>query len=354
MLDVFENLIFRYAAPMAIRHLEAPDLKRLDSNSKKVLGQARREFQIAPPLIIHTADPILIAGYWSAVREVYVVNVAGRTMREAVAATISQLNECPYCETVHKALFASSNNGPHNLNGQAKLPEDVAAAQAWAASTLSPDANVICNPQIVHSVVPEVYGTAFLFHYTNRMVNVFLTDSPIAIAGAASATGKRITETLFSMLGHRMVSVDPKPGQAVGAIEPAGPSAFSFAHSDNYVDAGLSQFTSAVEQAGHEAVPDEVRKLVLNHLESWRGAEAPLSRAWVEDLVAKVGKSNKAAARLALLTARASYQVDAKTVDEFRAQTPEDKALLQTVSWASFVASKQIFSWLPAPTDQRT
>ena len=110
VLDVLENLIFRYAAPKAIRHLAAPDLKRLDANSKKLLGQARREFQIAPPLVIHSADPILMAGYWSAVREIYVVNVAGRAKREAVAATISQLNECPYCETVHKALFASSNN----------------------------------------------------------------------------------------------------------------------------------------------------------------------------------------------------------------------------------------------------
>jgi len=58
---------------------------------------------------------------------------------------------------------------------------------------------------------------------------------------------------------------------------------------------------------------------------------------------------SKAAGRLALLTALASYQVDEGIVLVFRVHFPEDDKLLGTLAWASFTAARRIGSWLLVP-----
>jgi hypothetical protein len=52
------------------------------------------------------------------------------------------------------------------------------------------------------------------------------------------------------------------------------------------------------------------------------------------------------AARLALLTALASHQVDASVVAAFRHQAPTDHELLALLSWSSWVAALRVGSWL--------
>ena len=91
----------------------------------------------------------------------------------------------------------------------------------------------------------------------------------------------------------------------------------------------------------------DVRALVEKHLAGWRGEHAPLSRAWVEALVTSLDSAHRPIARLALLAARAAYQVDDQLIADFRAVMPDDKALLQTVAWASFAATRRIASWFP-------
>jgi len=53
IIHAIKNQIFRKAGPMAIRHLAKPDLKTKHPLARKVLDQAAREFQLAPPVTIH-------------------------------------------------------------------------------------------------------------------------------------------------------------------------------------------------------------------------------------------------------------------------------------------------------------
>ncbi|HHN66547.1 MAG TPA: carboxymuconolactone decarboxylase, partial [Thermopetrobacter sp.] len=131
MMKRIENLIFRHAAQQGIRHLARPDLASDDPTLRAVYRQLAEEFQTAPPMTLHASAPALLAGYWHAAREAYVVNPAGRALREAVAAEVSRLNTCPYCQTVHAGMFAAA--GGHKAEGA-----DLRALRAWAAATLSP------------------------------------------------------------------------------------------------------------------------------------------------------------------------------------------------------------------------
>jgi AhpD family alkylhydroperoxidase len=347
LIDVITNQIFRHAAPQAIRHLAKPNLRTGEPLARDVLAQAAREFQMAPPVTIHSADPELMAGLWHATRETYVVGAGRRAKREAVAAAVSKLNACPYCVTVHAGLFAAAGHDARALERSDELPPDIAAAHTWAMASLSPGSAALRAPGIAAAEIPQIFGTAIVYHYINRIVSVFLVDTPVALPGMNSGIGRAIMHGSFALLGKSMIARDPEPGQCVIQREAALPPEFAWAASNPAVGRSLAHLAWAVENGGREAIPEAVRNMVERHLACWHGETAPMSRAWIEDLVAPLGEYHKPAARLALLAARAAYQVDDDLIAQFRTITPGDKPLLQTVAWASFAATKRIASWFP-------
>ena len=66
-----------------------------------------------------------------------------------------------------------------------------------------------------------------------------------------------------------------------------------------------------------------------------------LSRAWVERAIADLSASDRPAARLAMLVALASFQIDTDVIQAFRAQHPSDADLIAATAWASFAAARR-------------
>jgi hypothetical protein len=88
------------------------------------------------------------------------------------------------------------------------------------------------------------------------------------------------------------------------------------------VAGAFARFAAVVEQAGAETLAPEVRALVTGYLASWRGEDPGLGRTWVERLVGTLAEAQRPAARLALLAAVASYQVDDATSKPSSGCTP--------------------------------
>ncbi len=203
LIKAIEDQIFRKAAPLAVRYLARPDLKTELPLARQVLDQAAAEFQLAPPVTIHMSDPLLMAGVWSAARETYVVKRANRSMREAVAAAVSNLNECPYCVTVHTSLFASTGGNIRHLDEPAKLTAEISAAYEFAKKTLEPDAKSLRHPSVALSHIPQVFGTAVVYHYLNRVISVFLGEVPVALPGMKSSLGQKMMRASFTFFLKR-------------------------------------------------------------------------------------------------------------------------------------------------------
>lgn len=109
---------------------------------------------------------------------------------------------------------------------------------------------------------------------------------------------------------------------------------------------------AAIEQRGEQVVAPAVRQVVRNTLQNWNGEDPGLSTHWLDKLVAGLShEKERAAARLALLAATASYRIDARTVAEFRKHHPMPGDLIRTVAWASLGAARRIGSWIgPSPS----
>lgn len=342
-----ESFVFKRVAPRNVRHIKPVSPQDAAGLVKQVYRQMERDFQIAPPITIHSLDPELLAGIWCGSRECLVAGPADRVTRELVAATISRINACPYCVDVHGMMLegAGQKELAKGVFSDGKLQNSdpwVRGIIEWASATRSPTASNLAHPPFADVDRPQVFGTAVVFHYINRVVNVFMDESPMPIRLSSS-----VKQTLGSVMTSRIVAVVGTPGESLGYLADAPlPPELSWAKLNPSVAGGLARMNSAVGKAGARFVPGNVRELVKSRAALWRGEDIGLSRAWVEEAIGNIDPSDRAHARLALLAAFASHQVDDGVIHSCRAAGLSDTALLATVSWSAFEVALRIGSWL--------
>jgi hypothetical protein len=216
-------------------------------------------------------------------------------------------------------------------------------AVTWAAASRTPDAPVLASPFFAAHERPEIVGTALLFHYINRPVTVLLGDSPLPPVPARwQGAARRAAGWWFGRAIVRAKPADPP------ALLPAAPlpDDLRWAAASPAVADALARFVAAVEDAGAQVLPADVRACVLARLDDWHGEDPALGREWLVPLVAPLGAARQPAARLALLTALAPHQVDDGTVAAFRAHAPADAALVAVLAWASLAAARRVVRWL--------
>jgi len=311
----------------------------------EVYGQMQADFLPVPPLTLHSPLPRVMAGIWSILRETLQTGKVDRALKEAVAATVSKTNECPYCVDVHASMLHATSD--HNVAG-AILRGDydnihdrqIKAIVEWVLANRTANANSGNPPPFYHEEAPELIGTAIAFHYINRMVNVFLSESPFTMPSAyRGIAGRLFGETAGKVLVHRSL----RRGDSLKFVARAKlPNDMDWATSDPVVAVAFAGFAQVVEEAGNSVLPEPVRVLVSEQVKAWNGETMGISRRWVEDAVVEVKEEYRAAARLTLLTALASYQVDPSVVEAFQTQYPDDSQLTAATAWASFTAARRV------------
>ena len=101
-----------------------------------------------------------------------------------------------------------------------------------------------------------------------------------------------------------------------------------------------------VEEAPAPYLSDAMRRTSEAHLREWNGGNQPLSRSWVEPVLAHLPADERAVAQVALLTALAPHQMCEPVVAEFRAVHPGDEALIAVAAWGAFAATRRIGAWM--------
>ncbi|MEV8513834.1 carboxymuconolactone decarboxylase [Dactylosporangium sp. NPDC051484] len=313
-----------------------------------IYEQVRREFKIVlPPVLAHSPVPQLLAAEWMLMREPLVAaGAADRLAKEAVASAVSLANTCPFCVDMHSTgLYDLSTEGDAEAIAGDRI-SDVQDRRIRAIATWARHAHLPRGPQ---TGVPfpeeqraELVGVLVSFHYIARMVNVFQPGyllPPRLGPGGRRRFKQGLSYVLAPVLRGRFDS-----GTSLRFL-PAGdplPESAAWARDHANIAAAVSRSYAAFEDAGRRTVPPAVQRLVLERLEAWRGEDAGPSRAWCEELIADLAPAQQASARLALLTAFASFQMDAKVIDEFRRYHPGDVKLLETAAWASFVMAREV------------
>jgi alkylhydroperoxidase family enzyme len=343
MLGSLVRTGLRGLSTVQVRHVRAVAYGAADEYVGRIYRELERDFGVlAPPIALHASSPDVLAAAWMMLRETYLVpGPVPRAQLEAVSTAVSEGNECPFCITMHSSML-------DNLVGyrDGEIPDPAARAAAdWATANGSPDTGAGHPVPFPVEHAPEMVGTAVVLQYLNRMVNIFLGERPMPPKAPAVALGvvRRVLVWLIKLAEAR----GPQPGASLDLLPDAPlPVDLRWAAGNPAIAGAYARGAAAIEAAGRRSVPDEVRELVLTRLSTWDGRPIGPSRAWVEEAVSVLPAEVRAAGRLALLTALASYQIDQGLLDRFRAEHPDDRALIDLTSWASLAAARRIGSWM--------
>ena len=271
-----------------------------------------------------------------------------RTAKEAVATTVSLGNACPWCATVHSTVLSGLTQGPVRAKDPVESIADprLRAVTTWARDCETEEGALLHEPACPANEAPELIGTAVLFHYYNRMVNVFLTEVPLPPGAPRMVLGP-----VMWILDRRMGPAAGRsysPGTSLELLPAASlPRDLSWASGDPVAEDAFARGCAAIDAAGARSVPPSVRDLVMTELENWHGERRGPSREWVESAVSALPTADRSAGRLALLTALASSQVDRSVVRMFRGSRPDDATLVELTAWASLAAARRVGSWIP-------
>lgn len=315
----------------------------------RVYDSVERDFgMLAPPVSLHSPAPEPLAASWMILRETLIADSpASRAAKEAIAAAVSAANTCPYCVDVHGATLVGLLRGQDSAAVVADRLDDIAdpelrAVARWARSTGVPAQEVRHPAAFPAELIPDYVGVAVTFHYYNRMVNVFLPESPVPtqLPDTARRRVMKVAARLMGTLARRAA----KAGTSLSLLPPAPLTAdLAWAAGRANIATAFAAASAAVERAGERAVPPRVRQLILDRLRPGADQRPGLSpRPWLDEATAGLPEEEVPAARLALLIAFASYQVSETVVNDFRALHPGDDTLVEFASWVAFTVARHI------------
>lgn len=321
-----------------VRHVRPVKTSAARGLVADVYRQVERDFgMLAPPIVLHSPAPEVMAASWALLRESLLADgLASRAAKEAVATAVSEGNRCPYCVAVHDASRRRAQG-----NGGEGSGCDATALRDWVTRS---------GPEpFPPEHRPEFVGVAMTFDYLNRMVNVFLPDSPVpGLPESAAATAG-------GLLGRVVVRDDAiPPGEATALLPDVEPlPELPWAKSNPTIATAFGRASAVFDAAGARSVPGIVRELVLDRVADPEAGPSGPSRAWLEDDVARLPARHRAAGRIALLTALASYQIDDGLISAFLTEGANsvdgkgaaagagETVLIELTAWASWTAARR-------------
>ncbi|MFC4032415.1 hypothetical protein ACFO3J_13090 [Streptomyces polygonati] len=317
----------------------------------EVYAQSKSEVgRLVEAVTMFSANPVVLTSTWAGFREpLLVAGHAPRLAKEAVAATVSQLNECPFCVDAHTIMLygggaADFANQLLDSAGVADVSGEYQAVVQWARSA-STAATAAAPPPFAPEQAPEFLGVLVYFHFLNRVINVLVDGSFLP----GSERAKRIARRVAGKMMAKNVGAVNAPGQAVG-LRTAGaarlPADLAWASGSPSVSAAMAWMAATLDEAAEHALPAGARAVVTRTVGDWNGQAQPLSAAWADEPGRELAADERPAARLALLAALAPHQVTERDVVAYRASGhPDDAQLVGLLSWAAFTAARHIGSW---------
>jgi AhpD family alkylhydroperoxidase len=300
-----------------------------------VYAQIKMDFgRVVEPFLLHSLIPELLAGAWMACRETELVGAVPRIVKEAVATAISMKNKCPYCVDAHTIMLKAG--------GEKEIPNAIVKSKygkienektrtvlEWLQNPSKPKP---FNAQ----EAPEIIGTAVYFQYINRIANVLLGETPLP-------TNQRLLKgTMLNVATQMFSSAVKRPKKTGDSLqflpEAKLPKDLAWARGTTNVEGAFSRFASAVESAGENGLPKEVR------LEVSKRIEAAFTGKGDSELVNFGDQALDSAAEIAFLAAVSARSVNDRVILAFRKHYPGDTQLLGALSWASFATARKIGS----------
>jgi hypothetical protein len=170
----------------------------------------------------------------------------------------------------------------------------------------------------------------------NRFSHVVI--APLGLQGVKAAALRLFGGELRATHVERLT-----PGRALSLLPHASlPADMRWAAPNPRIADALARWTTVVEGEASGVVSPLVRDLVVRNLRDWKGERMPISRSWVDAEVSVVTGQDRAVARLALVFAKAPYQVDETLVEDVLSEDRCEERFIRILAWASFSGARRL------------
>ena len=327
-----------------IKYLKAYGIKDAHGIIKNINLQINRDLMIVPPNSLSTPSERVHPLRWAGIREFLAVeNHVSRATKETIAATISELNTCPYCQDAHETAITA-------LGDSASINDDIDSLIEWSKNTLNPQADIIKNPPFGQVQAPEIIGTALLFHSTNRLVSIFAAKSLLPGILDTRLFKQKALNFAAKTLMKAFVEKQLSPGDSLQFIgEQVVPKHLQWAESLPAYGQIYAAIDSKLIDIEKDVIPPSAAKILKQVISTWQGEDMPLGRGWISKLTNNLNDGDKATTNLMLLAAFAPYIITKKDIQAFRKHNHSDKDLLEICYWSIEMLTNKISIWLTKP-----
>ena len=331
-----------------MRYLESVPRHKAQGVVADVYDQIAEDFFVNGSLTSRSSVPDLFAAIWTGGREtVLVTDQLDRTTKEALTATLSSINDCPYCGDMMVSLVHAGDRHDEALQILDETEENISdpllrERLLWVRAVASPGAAPPSSTPFNRAQLPEAIGSLMALSDINRFSHIVMDGSPVN-APFGLGTVKAFALRLFGGELKATHTRPLKPGRSLHLLSEADlPDDMQWARPNPRIASALARWAAAVERESERVIPERTRQLVHLSLKQWQGEQMPISRNWVEQEIEGLEGNERAIARLALVVAKASWQTDDKLVAEVLKYNPEQEQFLRILAWSSFTAARYV------------
>jgi hypothetical protein len=340
--------LFDTLSVKTMRYLKAVPRHKAHGVVTEVYDQIAEDFFVNGSLTSRSSVPDLFAAIWTGGREtVLVTDRLDRTTKEALTATLSSINDCPYCGDMMVSLVHAGDRHDDATRILDETEENITdplmrERLLWVRAVATPGAAPPTSTPFNRAQLPEVIGSLMALSDINRFSHIVMDGSPVNAPFGLQAL-KAFALRLFG--GElRATHIRPlEPGRSLSLLPEAKlPDDMQWARPNPRIASAVARWSAAVERESGQVIPERTRKLVHDSLMQWQGEQMPISRNWVEQEVDGLEGNERAIARLALVVAKASYQTDDNLVAEVLEYNPEQEQFLRILAWSTFTAARYV------------
>lgn len=329
-----------------VKYLKTYGLQDAQGIIEQVNLQIDQDLMIVPPNSLSTVSERVHPLRWAGIREFLAVEShVSRASKEAVAAVISELNQCPYCQDAHEASLTA-------LGDKVIVDDKAKALIEWGKNTRNPRAEIINNPPFDKTAAPEIIGTALTFHSTNRLVSIFNSESFLP----GFLEHKLFKQKTLNFMANTMMKPFVEKKLTAGAalqfinkekVDPALEWADSLP-AYGQIFGALNTLLGDIER---DVIPPVAAQRLKQAVDAWTGEDMPLGRNWLRELSGDVAEADRAILELMLLAAFTPYAITPTDIRNFKMIKPRDQDLLETCYWAIEILTAKISGWISKPFD---
>jgi len=330
---------------MHIKHIEYIKKNKANGKLKQVYKHIELNFgKLAEPFVLHSLNTELTAGVWAMLYETLLVeSKVKRSLKEAIATSVSEINKCNYCVDAHSIMiFGTEKNLLNNIStikkGKTELKTKEERLILWALRNLDFDSSIILNPPFNKEEAPEIIGTAVLFHFLNRMVNLFAGNTPLLTTKMKGI----LINLSYKFIFKKAIRKKKIPGESLMFIDKnIDQNTFDWAGSVPEIKKAFQYIKYQTENKIDTILSHELISLLKSQATKLDLLKSGFGRKNLENFLSQINPHEKQIAEFCYLAMFEPYKVYEKHFHTLK-QTLNDEEVLQVASFVSMLIAENI------------